>query len=116
MLGLAFVPLLFSLAAGLIGADDLPKTFDVASVSPCSASDERYAYRRLPGGGLYATGVPLKVLMVEAYGLKPFQFSGGPKWIDEDCWTIRATVEGVTGQLSIAQQAPMLRNLIEDRF
>jgi uncharacterized protein (TIGR03435 family) len=112
MLGLV----LFSLATGSFGADDLPKAFDVASVRPCSASDERYAYRRLPGGGLYATGVSLKVFMVEAYGVKPFQFSGGPKWIDEDCWTVRATVEGVTGQLSIVQQAPMLRNLIEDRF
>ena len=99
----------------VVGAD-LPKAFEVASVKPCSANDERFAYRRLPGGGLYATGVTLKLLMVEAYGVKPFQISGGPKWIDEDCWSIQATAEGVQGQLSIAQQAPMLRTLIEERF
>jgi uncharacterized protein (TIGR03435 family) len=116
MLGLAVGSILWSLAGGLSGSGDLPKAFDVVSVKPCAATDERYAYRRLPGGGLYATGVQLKILMVEAYGVKPFQFTGGPKWIDEDCWSIQATAEGVTGTLSIVQQAPMLRALLEERF
>jgi uncharacterized protein (TIGR03435 family) len=104
-------------AVGVLSAGiDLPKAFDVTSVKPCSSIYDAFAYRRLPGGGLYATGVTLKILMVEAYGVKPFQFSGGPHWIDEDCWTIQATVEGVNAQLSIAQQAPMLRALLEERF
>ena len=113
---LAFGLVLLPVVGGLSGGADLPKAFDVASVKPCSANDERFAYRRLPGGGLYATGVTLKLLMVEAYGVKPFQISGGPKWIDEDCWAIQATAQGVPGQLSIAQQAPMLRALLEERF
>jgi uncharacterized protein (TIGR03435 family) len=114
MLGLVLGPVLLSVVGSLTGQGDLPKTFDVVSVKPCS-KDERYFYRRLPGGGLSAS-VPLKVLLVEAYGVQPFQFSGGPKWIDEDCWAIQATAQGIQGQLSIAQQAPMLRALLEERF
>jgi bla regulator protein blaR1 len=99
----------------LLGAADLPKAFEVASIKPCSA-DQRFAYQRLPGGGLYATGVNLKLLIIEAYGVKPFQIVGGPKWVDEDCWSLRATAAGVQRQLSIAEQAPMLRALLEERF
>ncbi len=98
----------------MVGQGEQPKTFDVISVKPC-AKDERYFYHRLPGGGLSAS-VSLKVLLVEAYGVQPAQFKGGPKWVDEDCWTIQATAEGVKEQLSIAQQAPMVRALLEERF
>jgi len=109
-----FGSFLLSLIGGWSAGDDLPKSFDVASVKACA--EESFAYRRLPGGGLYSTGLPLKYLMILAYDVQRFQFSGGPKWIDEDCWTIQAKAEGVQGTLSIVQMAPLLRSLIEERF
>jgi uncharacterized protein (TIGR03435 family) len=104
------------LLSGNFGDEVVPKKFDVASVRPCAPTDERIAYRRLPGGGLYTTGMPLDMLIILAYEIPRFPLSGGPAWADNDCWTIQAKVEGVHGQLSRAQQAPMLRALLEDRF
>lgn len=106
--------MLFLLAAGLC-AQELPTAFDAVSVRPCSSGGERWAFRRLPGGGLDAA-VSVELLMVLAYDLQTFQFPGIPKWAKDDCWSIHATAHGITGQPTAAQHAPMLRSLLQDRF
>jgi bla regulator protein blaR1 len=93
-----------------------PSAFTVASIRPTAVNDDGFSYRGLPGGELIATGVTLKLLIMEAYGVRAYQVSGGPGWIGSDRWDIQAKPEGVQGRLSSAQHGLMLRALLEDRF
>jgi uncharacterized protein (TIGR03435 family) len=87
----------------------LPKEFDVATVKANAANDNRFMIRPLPGGGLTITGVPLRMLIMEAYDVRTFQVSGGPGWISTERWDIQAKAEGVQGQLPIDQMLKMLQ-------
>jgi len=91
--------------------------FDVVSVKP-SAPDEHNSFmmQNLPGGTLRMVGVPLRMLIMQAYDVKVFQISGGPDWIRTDRWDIMAKAEGVEGRLSRDRQNPMLQALMADRF
>jgi uncharacterized protein (TIGR03435 family) len=62
------------------------------------------------------TGVPLRMLIMEAYDVRRFQVSGGPGCMSTERWDIEAKAEGVQGQLPIGQTLKMLRALITDRF
>lgn len=93
-----------------------PTRFDVATIKPNAANDNRFALRGLPGGALSATGVPLKMLLMEAYSVQAFQISGEPDWVNIARWDIEAKVDGFRGRLSQAQYVAMLRGLLEDRF
>src|SRR5579862_1673996 len=90
----------------------LPKEFDVATIKPNAANDNRFMIRPLPGGGLTISGVPLKMLIMEAYDVRAFQVSGGPGWMSTERWDIQARAEGVQGQLPIDQMLKMLQALI----
>jgi len=72
--------------------------------------------RPMPGGGLSATGVTLKMLIGLAYGVFAYQITGGPAWIGTERWDIEAKTDGVQGQLPRAQSAALLRALFEERF
>ena len=91
--------------------------FDVVSVKP-SAPDEHNSFmmRNLPGGTYRLAGVPLRMLMMQAYDVKAFQISGGPDWIRTDRWDITAKAEGVEGRLAKDRLNPMLQALMIDRF
>jgi bla regulator protein blaR1 len=72
--------------------------------------------RPQPGGGLTATGVTLKMLIMFGYGVAAYQISGAPNWMGVDRWDIEAKTEGVQGRLPPDQFNVLLRRLIEDRF
>jgi bla regulator protein blaR1 len=72
--------------------------------------------QNLPGGHIRFIGVPLSFIIMPAYQVWDFQISGGPGWIRTEAWDIVAEAEGVQGFLTIDQQRPMLRALMEDRF
>jgi uncharacterized protein (TIGR03435 family) len=55
--------LLVCIPYGLFGQ----ATFTVASIKPNKSSDDHFMLRPLPGGGLTATGVTLKMLIMFAY-------------------------------------------------
>jgi bla regulator protein BlaR1 len=93
-----------------------PSAFAVATIKPTAASDDSFAYRALPGGQLTAMGVTLKFLIMQAYQVRAFQVSGGPGWVAADRWDIQAKPEGIEGRPSGAQEAVMVRALLEDRF
>jgi bla regulator protein blaR1 len=93
-----------------------PKVFDISTVKPNAANDNRVMLQIQPGGRFNATGVTLKMLMTEAYNVRDFQISGGPGWMDTERWDIVAKAEGVEGQLPIDELRPMLRVLLEERF
>ena len=105
-----------AVATTLSQAQTLPKEFDVATIKPNAANDNRFMIRPLPGGGLTISGVPLKMLIMEAYDVRAFQVSGGPGWMSTERWDIEAKAEGVQGQLPIGQTLKMLQALITDRF
>jgi hypothetical protein len=55
-------------------------TFNISTVKPNAANDNRFTLQIRPGGNFVATGVPLKMLMREAYDVRDFQLSGAPGW------------------------------------
>jgi uncharacterized protein (TIGR03435 family) len=93
-----------------------PAAFTVASIQPNKSGDDRFMLRPLPGGGLTASGVTLKMLVMFAYGVAAYQISGAPTWMGTDRWDIEAKTEGVQGSLPREQFTVLLRRLIEDRF
>jgi uncharacterized protein (TIGR03435 family) len=93
-----------------------PATYTAASIKPNKSSDDRFMLRPLPAGGLIATGVTLKMLVMFAYGVAAYQISGAPSWIGTERWDIEAKTEGVQGGLSRAQSNALLQRLIQDRF
>jgi bla regulator protein blaR1 len=93
-----------------------PTAFTVASIKPNKSDDDRFMLRPLPGGGLAATGVTLKMLIMFAYEVAAYQISGAPTWIGAERWDIEAKTEGVQGRLPPKQFAVLLKGLLEDRF
>jgi uncharacterized protein (TIGR03435 family) len=94
--------------------------FEVASIKP-SALSGRGVIRFDPKGGP-GSGDPGRVtytfttilnLMADAYGVKRYQVSGGPKWLDSEQFDIVAKVpKGATKE----QVKVMLQNLLAERF
>jgi uncharacterized protein (TIGR03435 family) len=59
------------------------------------------------------TNVTLRTILQEAYGLKHYQLSGGPGWMNTDTFTIVAKAEGDPTR---QQMMAMLQTLLADRF
>jgi len=96
------------------GAALAQPAFEVASVKPSDpAARQGLDLRVLPGGRLHVTNLTARVLIREAYGVKLYQVSGGPSWLDSDRFDIEAKAEG---DPSRDQMMAMLRTLLEDRF
>ena len=91
-----------------------PTAYTVASIKPNKSSDDRFMLRPLPGGGLTATGVTLKMFIMFAYGVASYQISGAPNWVGVERWDVEAKTDGVEGRLPLSQA--LLRRLLEDRF
>jgi bla regulator protein blaR1 len=91
-----------------------PARFDVASIKPAApGSPGGGAYLLLPGGSFVGKNLPVRRLVMEAYGVASFQISGGPGWIDSERYDIEAKTEGLAkaDQLKLLVQA-----LLADRF
>ena len=93
--------------------------FEVASVKPAVLDPGgriRVMMRGGPGspdpGQVTYSGVSLKDLLTNAYGVKPFQITG-PGWLDSERYDIAAKIpEGTTKE----QFKLMLQNLLAERF
>lgn len=102
-------------------------TFDIASVKPTDPSNgEMGMILVYPGGRLEIRGCTLMCLTTVAYDLQLWQISGGPKWANEDRFSISATPPADSDLTKIAPSNPklpppdeerlMLRALLVDRF
>jgi uncharacterized protein (TIGR03435 family) len=94
-------------------------TFEVASVKP-NTLRQGIRWSRFPGDRFEATNVPVRDLIMIAYGeagqlLPDVQMAGGPQWIDEDRFDVTAKV-GAGSPHSVAHKQLMLRQLLEQRF
>jgi uncharacterized protein (TIGR03435 family) len=93
--------------------------FEVASVKP-NALRSGVRLHSFPGNRFEATNVPLRDLIIVAYGeagrpLPDAQMSGGPAWIDADRFDVSAKA-GAESQTTVAQKQLMLRTLLAQRF
>jgi uncharacterized protein (TIGR03435 family) len=89
------------------------QSFEVASIKTAPVdSREGRDFRVLPGGRLHITNMPLKQIVLEAFGIKQYQLSGGPAWLNSDTFDIDAKAEG---DPSRSQMMVMLQHLLAER-
>lgn len=93
------------------------QTFEVATVKP-NVSGERMVQLQIePGGRFRAVNATLRMLIEDAYELKPFQTSGAPGWLDSEHFDITAKADdSAPGPKDRDAMLPMLRALLEERF
>jgi uncharacterized protein (TIGR03435 family) len=91
-------------------------SFEVASVKPHLSGDSYMD--GTPGGRFIASGIPLRMLITEAYNVRDFQVIGGPGWMNTDGWDIEARpkAEDVGAPGAQDRGSVMLQSLLEDRF
>jgi uncharacterized protein (TIGR03435 family) len=117
ILGASWLAFTYSAAFGQVSEAQL--TFEVASVKPAAPPGSNPNIRGISGGPGSAdpgrinyTGLPLKRILLFAYGVRNDQIFG-PGWLDSESYDIVAKVApGTTKE----QLNAMLRNLLVERF
>jgi uncharacterized protein (TIGR03435 family) len=107
-------------------ARTLPRTarpaFEVVSIKPSTSGGAwriQMLMSRTPGAESHASGevtvtnMPLREVIRIAYGLQPFQISGGPDWIHSEGYDMTVRGEGSLGK---DQMSAMMQRLLADRF
>jgi len=87
--------------------------FEVASVKPNLSGERRIMFRPMLGGRFVAENATVRILIQLAYGVQPFQISGGPAWLDTDHYDIEAKAPS---NINFDLMPPYLESLLEDRF
>ena len=94
----------------VLNAQDAPTPY-VASVK--KSGDGFGAQMRIAPGMISARGVPVRLLMRQAFGqLQDFQLVGGPDWINSDRFDIEAKIEG-GGLMSPQIVQSVLRQILD---
>jgi uncharacterized protein (TIGR03435 family) len=97
-----------------------PSTFEVATLKVNKSGSFGQSIRRMPGGRVSATNMPVRRLIEFIYQLQPFQVVEGPGWLETERVDLVAKLAGAP-----AFQAPgsptdpyvlAMRALIVDRF
>jgi len=86
---------LFAPGSALTQAPISGTGFEVASIKPTDPAFQGTRMGGSPSGGFYAKGATLKILIQQAYDLRDFQISGGPRWIEIERYDITAKGEGL---------------------
>ena len=68
--------------------------FEVATLKQNKSGERGNGIRRLPGGRVTVTNMPVRFLITAAYGLGQWQLIGGPSWLADDRFDIIAKLEG----------------------
>lgn len=71
-------------------------SFEVASIKPHKSNSFGVMLRIEPGGRFAAEGIPLKLLIEEAYNIKDQQLSGDPAWLSSERYDIEAKADEET--------------------
>jgi uncharacterized protein (TIGR03435 family) len=105
----------------VMAAQERSPTFEVATVKRNTSSPGNSLMRRLPGGRLTATNMPVRPMITFAYELAQYQLVGGPSWISTDAFDIVAKMEGDPAPVAPGAGPPdpmrlALRDLLADRF
>ena len=99
-------------------ANKLP-AFEVASIKPNKLFDGRVMFMLTPDG-ISVTGVPMQMILRQAFGVEDDRILGAPSWVKSDRFEIQAKVavedvpklKGLTHQ----QRFSMVLPLLTDRF
>lgn len=93
--------------------------FEAATIKPAAPDARGRFISPGPGGGIKVTNMSLKDMIEFAWGLQPFQVSGGPAWLDSVRYDIVAKPEARAdgkGRPSENELKTMLQALLTDRF
>lgn len=103
-------------------AEQKKLTFDVVSIKPNTSGDNRRMIQNPPAGRFATTNVPLRQLIVLAYGdvstggpPPNLEITGLPGWATTDGYDIQAQPEAGF-QSTAKQKQEMLQSMLEDRF
>ena len=120
---LSFVTLI-ALSLNSVLAQSPQNTFEVASIKPSDPDTRGIMFRNSPGI-VHIVGATISFLIEQAYDVRDFQISGGPRWINSDRYDVMARIEstpppadpsGVPDQQkAMEQQRERLRALLEER-
>ena len=120
--------LLTSILSAAIGADrqavgraQPEQAFDVASVK-ANVSDQREFFRPTPSR-FVAVNVPLKRLIMSAFGLPAYRIVGDPDWVNHERFDIDAVAPAdvvlrmtILADGNVQLLPPLLETLLRDRF
>jgi uncharacterized protein (TIGR03435 family) len=90
-----------------------PVSFEAASIKPNHLGGGHEHVNWTPGR--LTASMTTKVLIEQAFGIKDFQVSGGPAWLDEENYDILATT-GTPVNLTPKVLEPYLKSLLAERF
>ena len=93
--------------------------FEVVSIRENTSGDAGQTMRRQPGGRIITINVPLRTLIIGAYGLQPQQLAGAPDWIDSARYDITAQASGdfaITEPGTVGPAELMTQRMLADRF
>jgi bla regulator protein blaR1 len=97
------------------GGEKATPKFEVASIKPSDPSVNGFRIQTAPGGRFIATGVTVKFLIQQAYGVREFQIVGAPGWIDTARFDLNAKSDEETATQRDAMPLRM-RALLAERF
>ena len=89
--------------------------FEVISVKPNLSGLDQSIGINILGSRIHGENLPLRTLILQAYGLLDFQIVGGPRWLASDRYDIEATT-GLHEVIRLSELGPLLRGLLADRF
>ena len=92
--------------------------FDVVSIKENKSGDMVQGSRRQPGR-IVITNVPLRVSLINFFGLQPQQLTGGPDWIDSARYDIIAQFSGempLTEPGTVGPLQLMMQRVFAERF
>ena len=105
------------LSAALLNAQQAvkaPLAFEVASVKKSEPGGRGGGIRPMQGGQTYvATNVALRLMIKLMYGITDSQIQGGPDWINNELYDVRAKAERPS---NIDELHQMFQTLLADRF
>jgi len=96
-----------------------PTEFEVASVKPSEGGGRGAMFRPMTGGRFTATGLPMRILLMQAFNANGESPVGIPSWVDSERYDIVAKAPGdapATQGVDMEVLAPMLRSLLVERF
>jgi uncharacterized protein (TIGR03435 family) len=93
--------------------------YAVATVKPAKADEGRIMMMFTPDG-ISVSGVPLQLLLREAFGVGDDRILGAPAWVKTDRFDIQAKVDDADvprlSKITMEQRRQMLLPLLADRF
>jgi uncharacterized protein (TIGR03435 family) len=103
----------------LLAAAAAGQGFEIASIKPGDPTSPESGWSE-GNGEIHVRNMPLRRLVLYAYNVKEYQLSGGPKWMENDGYTIVARLESRTPARAIRGGDPRLRTamqaLLGERF